>query len=382
MYKVRLDGEYIYHPWSENLSITSGRLTQELNKNGSFDFSITPDNPRFQDIKRRKSIVEVIRFAPGAGEEVIYRGCCLNDTDTMDWKREIQTDGDLMFLSDSVIRPYEMTGTPSERLNYLIGQHNSQVDDFKKFQMVTVSAVSDMKQRKQTEYCDTRTELDKLIEDFGGRIQTRVAEDGTICIDYLFDQDEHEQALRIGENIIDITRHVKSEEIVTRVIPLGTSYDGVPTTIASVNNGLDYIQDDEAINEFGIITKAVEFPDIDVPSQLLQAGKDYLASRAAASITIELTAVDLADMGADIEAINVGDWVPCVAEAFGIKMTMQASKKVTDLLKPNNSKITLGSVLSTYTRTQLGINSVTNMKFKNPSEIKAITTEEIDNICK
>ena len=40
MYKVKLDGRYLYHPWDAGLSITAGKLTQELNKNGIFDFSI------------------------------------------------------------------------------------------------------------------------------------------------------------------------------------------------------------------------------------------------------------------------------------------------------------------------------------------------------
>ena len=62
MYKVKLDGRYLYHPWDAGLSITAGKLTQELNKNGIFDFSIPFTHPLAGSILRRKSVVEVIRF--------------------------------------------------------------------------------------------------------------------------------------------------------------------------------------------------------------------------------------------------------------------------------------------------------------------------------
>ena len=35
MYKITLDGSYLYHPWIRGRCITEGALTQEVNKNGS-----------------------------------------------------------------------------------------------------------------------------------------------------------------------------------------------------------------------------------------------------------------------------------------------------------------------------------------------------------
>ena len=45
MYKVKMDGEYLYHPWDTNRSISSGQLTLELGKNGTFDCDIPMENP-------------------------------------------------------------------------------------------------------------------------------------------------------------------------------------------------------------------------------------------------------------------------------------------------------------------------------------------------
>ena len=45
MYKITLDGSYLYHPWIRGRCITEGALTQEVNKNGSCDVSIVLDHP-------------------------------------------------------------------------------------------------------------------------------------------------------------------------------------------------------------------------------------------------------------------------------------------------------------------------------------------------
>ena len=44
MYKITLDGSYLYHPWIRGRCITEGALTQEVNKNGSCDVSIVLDH--------------------------------------------------------------------------------------------------------------------------------------------------------------------------------------------------------------------------------------------------------------------------------------------------------------------------------------------------
>ena len=45
--------------------------------------------------------------------------------------------------------------------------------------------------------------------------------------------------------------------------------------------------------------------------------------------------------------------VPCTAPAYGINLQMQVSKRTTDLLHPDRSRITLGASLQTLTRKQL-----------------------------
>ena len=364
MYKVKLDGKYLYHPWDKSLPLSDGKLTQELNKNGTFDFAIPFTHPLAASIQRRKSIVEVVRFGKDKPDEVIYRGCCMNDTGNTGLELEVETDGDLVFLQDSIIRPYDdVTTTPGEHFRWLLNgvdKHNDQVDGFKRFTVGTVNVTGVSEKRKETAYSTTREAVDKLIEGYGGYIRTRTVGD-VHYIDYLSSYGEVSgQEIRQGQNIIDITKYVRTDELATRIIPIGgPDNDGYPTTIknAQGSGGLDYIQDDNAIAEFGIITKVVEFSDILNQNELLAAGQEYLETVKGANLTVELTAVDLADAGYDIDTIDVGDLIPCVAHTYGINAQMQVSRKVTDILKPGNSKVTLGFTIQTLTQKQLNENA-------------------------
>lgn len=399
MYKVKLDGEYLYHPWKEELSMTEGKLTQELNKNGSFDFFIPFTHPLSGSILRRRSVVEVVRFDKQNREETVYRGCCLNDTGNTGFELEVATDGDLVFLQDSIVRPYPSAGEngpgtvdPDGYFRWLVARHNAQVDNFKTFTVGTVNVTGETKLRTRDGYNTTREAVDELIAEYGGYVRTRT--EGNIhYIDYIAAYDTtSEQDIRQGKNVIDITRYIKTDDLATRIIPIGTA-ENPATTIKDKNNGLDYVQDDAAIAEFGIITKVVEFPDISTPSRLLAAGREYLETVKGAVMSVELTAVDLADIGIEIDRIAVGDAVPCAASAYGINTVMQVTKKVTDLLKPENSKVTLGASVLTYTQKQRNENSRVIPLVRNvQKQVKvlqqempsygAITNLQIDAICK
>ncbi len=358
MYKVKLDGKYIYHPWDRDLPLLEGMLTQELNKNGVFDFSIPLTHPLAGDILRRKSMVEVVRFHKGRAEETVYRGCCMGDTVNTGLEFKVETDGDLVFLQDSVIRPYglshDVKRTPAEQFAWLVGQHNAQMEDFKRFTVGTVNVLGASEERRETAYSTTREAVDRLIEGCGGYVRTRTVGE-THYIDYISGYvGQPGQEVRQGKNVLDVTKYVKTDEMATRVIPVGSMTNNEPPlTVKSVNGGLDYIQDDGAVADFGIITKVVEFPDISEPSRLLQAGREYLEGAKGAGLTVELGAVDLADAGYDIEAIRVGDMIPCIAPSYGISLQMQVSKRTTDLLHPERSRVTLGASLQTLTKKQL-----------------------------
>lgn len=386
MYKVILDGAYLYHPWMQDRCITEGALTQEVNKNGSCDVSVVLDHPLAGSILRRKSLLEVIRFGMTGSEETIYRGVVMNTVEDSSLEMEIQTEGDLVFFQDSIVRPFHKTGTdvpgkttPGAYFEWLVKKHNEQVDDFKQFTVGQVTITGDAADRERNDYSTTRDVLDELIAASSGYIRTRT-EGGMHYIDYLVEYESAgNQDIRQGQNVIDITKSVKTDDLATRLIPLGssTSNNEWPVTIANVNGGKDYLEDAAAVKEYGIITKTVEFSEIQDPQKLKEEGEKAFKKINGASLVIDLSAVDLADAGYDVQMLRIGGKVPCVAPTYRIDQQLQITKKVTDLLKPASSKVTLGGTTLTYTQRQLQ-ESQGRVRYSGDS---VITKTQIDNIC-
>lgn len=386
MYKVILDGAYLYHPWMQDRCITEGALTQEVNKNGSCDVSVVLDHPLAGSILRRKSLLEVIRFGMTGSEETIYRGVVMNTVEDSSLEMEIQTEGDLVFFQDSIIRPFHKTGadvpgrtTPGDYFKWLVKKHNEQVDGFKQFAVGQVTVTGDAEDRERNGHSTTRDILDELVTASGGYIRTRT-EGGMHYIDYLVEYESAgNQDIRQGQNVIDITKSVKTDDLATRLIPLGssTSNNEWPVTIANVNGGKDYLEDAAAVKEYGIITKTVEFSEIQDPQKLKEKGEKAFKKINGASLVIDLSAVDLADAGYDVQMLRIGEKVPCVAPTYRIDQQLQITKKVTDLLKPASSKVTLGGTTLTYTQRQLQ-ESQGRVRYSGDS---VITKTQIDNIC-
>ncbi len=386
MYKITLDGAYLYHPWARDRCITEGTLTQEINKNGSCDVSIVLDHPLAGSVLRRKSLMEVIRFDLEGNEETIYRGVVMNTVEDSSLEMEIQTEGDLVFFQDSMIRPFHKTGTdvpgkttPGDYFKWLVRKHNEQVDDFKQFLIGQVTITGEAADRERNDYSTTRDILDELVTTSGGYIRTRTV--GSMhYIDYLAEYEKSgNQTIRQGQNVIDITKNVKTDDLATRLIPLGsaTSNNEWPVTIAGVNDGKDYLEDAAAVKEYGIITKTVEFSEIQDPAKLKEEGEKAFKKINGAILVTELSAVDLADAGYDVQMLRIGEKVSCAAPTYNIQQQLQITRKVTDLLKPANSKVTLGGTALTYTQQQLQAGQG-RVKY---TTVTAITNGQIDEIC-
>lgn len=170
----------------------------------------------------------------------------------------------------------------------LIDIHNAQVEERKQFVVgrVTVKDSNDSLYR-YSNYEDTRTAFkDKLTSRLGGHLVIR-HEDGLRILDYLSDEDyytRNTQGIRFGKNLLDFSKNMDASDLVTCVIPLGAKLDERPgpaleaiseqrITIASVNGGVDYVTDDNAVKEYGKIYKTVTWDDVTLPENLKKKGR-------------------------------------------------------------------------------------------------------------
>ena len=84
---------------------------------------------------------------------------------------------------------------------------------------------------------------------------------------------------------MDLKRETKGADIATAIIPLGAKEEGRENrlTIASVNNNVDYVYNQEAVERYGWIFKTNTWDDVTEPENLLTKGKAFLNEQMPAS---------------------------------------------------------------------------------------------------
>lgn len=351
MYRVYCDNNLLYHSNLENLQIFNPSLELELNKTGSFDFTIRPNHPRYSLIQKLKSIITVFQ-----DDYMLFRGRVLDDEIGFHNEKSIFCEGDFAFLLDSILRPFSFTGTVAEFIAYVLTLHNAQVDSSKQFQAGNITVEGTITYDTK-EYLTTKETLETAVfAPYGGYFRTRF-EDGVAYLDYLSEISLlSPQKIEFGKNLIDLKRIRKGADIATVVIPLGAivkDENGNDTedrlTIASVNGGADFIQDSAAIAQFGTIVKSVIFEDVTDPAELKLKGQAYLADAVNLWETIELTAADLATMNKDFTSFHLGTQVRVTSKPHNLNQLFTVSKLSIKLLEPASNQLVLGKTISTFT---------------------------------
>ncbi|WCG06089.1 phage tail protein (plasmid) [Vagococcus lutrae] len=363
MYRVELDGETLYDPRLKDYDIFTPKLKLEVNKAGAFDFKVYPSHPLYNRIFKLKSIIEVYQDST-----LLFRGRVLDDEMDFNKAKMVICEGELAYFNDSILRPYEFTGSVKDYLKLIINQHNSQVQAARRFTLgnVTVTDPNDYIVRSDRTYPKTWDVVEsKLIKSLGGYLMVR-RENGINYIDYLEDSNRKSlQKIELGKNLLDLATQSSASEVYTAILPLGaelTNEEGEETgerlTIESVNGGKDFIQDDEAVQKYGFIMKVGDWKDVTIASNLLRKARQELAQLVRLSLTLELTAVDLSMIDVNIDEFRVFEYVDVLSEPHGVNESLLVEKMELNLTSPANNKITIGRQQKSLTETQIETDKV------------------------
>lgn len=385
MYRVYCDGLPIYNDKLEGLKIFSPSLDLELNKTGSFSFTLYPDHPYYGSIQKLKSIITVYQE-----DYLLFRGRVLDDEIGFYNERQVTCEGELAFLLDSIKRPYDFTGSVAEYLALLLDSHNAQVDETKRFILgnVTVTDPNDYIVRSNIDYTDTWKEMnDKLLTLLGGFLSVRHA-DGVAYLDYLADFALlSPQKIEFGKNLLDQKRIIKGADVATVVIPLGAKLkdaEGKDTdkrlTIETVNGGADFIEDAAAISQYGTIVKTVIFDDVTIAENLKAKGQAYLSSLVKLPESIELTAADLATVSTSFSSFHLGTYVDAVSKPHGLNQKFLVRKLSINLLDPAANKLTLGGVFEGLAASLKGLTDTQGKIINEISESVRKASEAVYNV--
>lgn len=364
--KAYVDGEeYTIHDSRVKALTVGGKPYFEVgdNINGSASFSVYPNHPYYDKVK--KLTTDIIFYRD---DEPEFYGRVLYDDENFSGTKKVFVEGELAFLCDSIQRPkvYHNISVKAY-VQDLIDIHNSQVEERKQFTVgrVTVKDSNDSLYR-YSNYEDTRTAFkEKLISRLGGHLVIRHV-DGLRVLDYLADEDyytKNTQGIRFGKNLLDFSKNMDASDLVTCVIPLGAKLDEEDQdpsleaisdqriTIASINGGVDYVTDDNAVREYGKIYKTVTWDDVSLPENLLKKGEEYLKSAQFEKMILELKAVDLNLKDDSFQRFEVGNKIQCTSTPNGLDKEFPLTKKKTYITSFKDNTVTLGDETSSVSYT-------------------------------
>lgn len=351
-FKVYVDGNIFYHPNLSKLAILGAQIKEDAENIDSFTLSAPFNHPYLNLVKPMSSVI-TCKY----GNETIFEGRALDDGSDFHNSHTWVCEGALSYLNDTVQPPFEYKGTLKGLLEYFISAHNKNVEDKKKFTVgtVTVEDNNDYISYSNSEFSVTLDAIKKkLIDTHGGYLKVRYTENGKF-LDYLDDfKTKSLQKVEYGKNLLDVEITRDHMQRVSALIPLGArkkiiDEEGVETEsnervdITGVNEGKNYIYDEDTVNEIGWIWASEVWENVTVPGNLLSKARTRLSNLIQGITSIKLTIVDESETGANIGSIHAGMYVECVSNPHGINGTYLCLSRTRDYLKPSGNTITIGA---------------------------------------
>lgn len=351
----------------DGLVVIEATLEEALNTHGSLEFRIAQTNPRYDALHERITLVKVSSDTKG---RKVWFGRVMSLERSLDNTLQVYCEGELAFLCDSIQRPFGFKGSPQQLFQNCINGYNGSGTLGPTFVVGNVS-VTDPNNYIVRSSEDPHTVWDKIDEylfnsSLGGYVLPRYDEEHDIhYIDYLAldDNDQYAhistQVVKFGENLLSFKRNSNASNIVTALIPYGAELDeddpdyesgppengnwnGNRLTIASANGGQFWIDNTAGQAIWGRTVGTKTWDDVTVASNLLTKATAWLNKQVYANLALEISAVDLSFVDADIEQIQVGDYVRVQSKPHDLNVLLLCTSKTTVLTNLEESGIVLG----------------------------------------
>lgn len=367
MFSIYVDGELLYRPDGDiDCAATDPVLRLEMGKSGSLTFGLPVTNALYGRLQKLVSIVQVFY-----DEQEIFEGRVLTLTRDFDNTLQVECEGELSYLVDSVQRNDAFTGKTTELLAEIISRHNEMVEPFKQFKMgkvtveerdITITGQSDKTTDDEgnfdyrqieinsttNEWRDTLDYIETcLINYCGGYLRARRDAAGDLYLDWIADYyDQTTQTIEFGVNMLDLKEEDDVNDIFTILIPLGTNN----LTIEEVNDGSPMLVDEERVAKYGRIVKTKTFDSVSKPETLKENGERYLRENGFPKVTLAINAVDLHQCDKNVEMIRLGDRVRVLSVPHSIGDYLVCTEIEYDLADPANTEYTFGQPTQSLTQ--------------------------------
>lgn len=398
----------LYRPNDPQALVLSPKLTREVSKGGSLIFTMTRDHTQYDMLQKLSTVVQVRRD----GKE-IWRGRVLKHEADFYNRRVVYCEGALSYFNDSSITPFNYKGTLRQFLQHIVDAHNEQVKSkMKCFQLGTVTAAlgnlqvqfGDADQYGVGEdYGKVWDILDKLVlKVFGGYFYCSFdSSTGLNVLNYCDQAVEAKrqtaQEIEYGRNLLNLNETTDATDLYTRIYPIGNKHtvdtskwyyklmwwrdpskdkheerwgimeadaatvaQYLPASGYSYNLEEGWIQNDTAVQKFGIITRIVEL-DTDSANDTFAAGVQALQQNYAMKTSYVIRAVDLVDAGYDTDRLDFSMYSHIISKPHSVDAVMLCTKLVEPLEKPAQKEFTFGMTRRTLTDRQVANMGTTNL---------------------
>lgn len=349
-YRATINGNVFFNTnsISQSLGLLRASLTLKAGSSGLFSFTVAQKNKYYDEFHLLSDYIDFYR-----DDELLFSGRVSSIEMNFDLTMNIEAEGLLSILNDTVFRPLTHEGTLYQLIGMLISSHNSQVENAKRLNVGMITVPDEACYRAFENYESTYSRIKDLIDSYGGYPSIRKT-NGALYFDWYQNiSTQSGQSIDFGENEIDVKQNSSSKDYISVLIPLGAQLEDEGTgvrsrvTIETVNGGKDYIEDPGATNKIvGVYT----WDDITLPSNLLAAGEAYLENQAVLRTTIKVTAVDLADAGYSIDHFRIGTIIRVTSRPHGLDdQTFECLEQNINPLNQEGNNLTLGGVVEGFT---------------------------------
>ena len=302
-----------------------------------------------------KSIELIPRIKVYEDGQLYWTGRILKSTPSIHTEKSIYVEDFLSVLCDGIYRPFDFYGSVSDLLEQVVFENNSQVGANQQIYSIVCDVDVGNIVRSSEGYNTCWSIIqDKLLKPLGGYMWIEYDSQERAILHYSMSaRNAATQRIRFGENLKSYKVEYNFDGFYTACVPLGAKDNQTKeyVTIASVNDGKDYLIDETNAAIYGIIyapTSLTTWDDVHEPSILLARGQAWRQNQASRLIQkIDLSAHDLSGLNVNLAAIHWLDEIYVEsAEINSSFILKRVSRKLDD---PLNLTISMGDSRSSVT---------------------------------
>ncbi len=333
----------IYDPerFADGYTAASLSMSKELSKAGSLSFTISPDNPSYDDITPLKTTISVL-----SDGELIWYGRVISVSDDLYKQRVVNCEDALAFLSDILIKPFKYRygvsyagSTVSNHISTILSLYSARASKkrlFSSFGGVLPSEFENLNTYSVKGVDSFTTVWDELtgICEYGDNVYITLNYiSGTGLPRLVVGQMPYGSttgSVAIGTNLVNITRGADFTEMYTSLIPVDDNNKTLSGNQYRVDSGL--------VSEYGVIERTLSVGSVSDPTLVRNFCSNVLTAHARMIIPeLSVGALDMFYLNDNVIAIDPGLTVRIVSAPHNIDAYYTCTRTQVDLENPENA---------------------------------------------